>query len=164
MQVVKIEKIHNSLRKALTGPNRIQKDKAVAQALTNVEEIRGILTQGIGEEISKLHHLALRREEPVSDDTIEEGVALAGVLYNLAGAMGYRCLQSICASLSDLFVVMSDGGSRSNEPILVHARAAMLASPGMPPLSHETEQELLDKLKDVVSFAGSAPDRSRKAT
>ena len=79
MQVVKIGKVHNSLRKALTGPNRIQKDKAVAQALTNVEEIRGVLTQGIGEEISKLHHLALRREEPVSDDTIEEGVALAGV-------------------------------------------------------------------------------------
>jgi len=164
MQVVKIGKVQNSLRKALTGPNRIPKDKAVAQALTNVEEIRGALTQGIGEEISKLHHLALRREEPVSDDTIEEGVALAGVLYNLAGAMGYHCLQAISASLSDLFVVMSDGGSRSNESILVHARAAMLASPGMPPLSRETEQELLDKLKDVVSFAGSVPDRSGKAT
>ena len=164
MQVVKIGKVHNSLRKALTGPNRIQKDKAVAQAVSNVEEIRGVLTRGIGEEISKLHHLALRREEDVSDETVEEGVALAGTLYNLAGAMGHRFLQSICASLLDLFVAMSEGGFRSNEPILVHARAAMLASPGMPPLSPEAEQELLGKLKAVVSFAGSGPDRSRKAT
>jgi hypothetical protein len=93
MQVVKIGKVQNSLRKALTGPNRIQKDKAVAQAVTNVEEIRGVLTQGIGEEIAKLHHLALRREVSVSDDTIEEGMALAGVLYNLAGAMGYLHLR-----------------------------------------------------------------------
>lgn len=162
MPVVRIEKVHNLLRKALNGPNRLRKEQAVAQALYNVEEIREVFTRGIVDEVAKLHRLALLKDEHLTDDALEEGADLAGVIYNLAGAMGYDCLQLICASLSDLFVAMSGRGIRCSDPILVHARAALLASPGMPPLPDQVQRELLNNLKNVVGFFQAHPDPCAK--
>lgn len=53
---------------------------------------------------------------------------------------------------------MSERGVRCSDPILVHARAALLAAPGMPPLSDAMQRDLLGNLKGVVIFFQTHPD------
>lgn len=159
MPAAKVYKIHNALAKTLTGPNGVSKTQAVARASASLAEMRGSMIAVIGAEIEKLHRLALTCEGPLSLEAIESGMMLAGVLYNLAGAAGFDCLQWVSASLSDLLVVMEEGGSRCSDPILVHALAAMLVAPGMPAIGPAREAELLCELKGLVAFHRAALDR-----
>jgi hypothetical protein len=157
-RVANVTKAQNALRPTLYGSRRVKRDMAIAQAESNVATLRDEFTQGLSEEIAKIAALSDQANRHMSDDVAKELAILSTVVFNLAGTLGQNCLQSVAASLYDLLLVMSERELSCTDPIVVHARAAQLLAPGMPPISGSQGQQLLAQLKDIIAHFRDKPD------
>lgn len=151
MGAAKIVRVHNPLSKALHGHNRIDRKSAIEQAERCVKEVRDDLTVGLKNEIDKIDALTTASMRHLPADAPESGIALAAVIFNLAGVLGYPYLQAVAASLHDVLVVMMEKGLLCADPVIVHAQASRLTAPGMPPISEEEARRLLDHLGTIVA-------------
>lgn len=153
----------NALRKILSGPHGIGRNAAVQRAEHNVGELRQEFTLGLVGEIARIEALAVGGGGHLTEHGLEQCLVVSAVVFNLAGTLGFSCLQAVAANLHDLLVVMSEKGMRCLDPILVHARAARLSAPGMTPISEEQQRRLLEQLKQIVAHFRDTPDPCNKA-
>lgn len=140
----------NSLRKAVTGPFLVERERALVEANKNVEVLRECAVETLVEQVRFIETLVEPGALTISDERRDAGAGLAPALYNLAGTFGFRMLQDVAASLHEVLVVMRDRGLNCAAPVLVHVQAAKLAQPGGPKLSQSEEAHLLDELSRVV--------------
>lgn len=158
VSAAKITKAQNALRPTLYGSRKVGRDAAIAQAESNVAGLREEFTQGLSAEISKIAALAFSPDQKMPDEAVKELAILSTVLFNLAGTLGQGCLQAVAASLYDLLLVMTERGLNCTDPVIVHARAAQLLAPGMPPLPEAQGKQLLAQLKDIIAHFRDKPD------
>jgi hypothetical protein len=136
---------------------------AIKQAKRNVEELRDEFTQGLTNEIAKIEALVDTTAQHLPENALKSGIDLSGIIFNLAGALGYSRAQAIAASLHDLLVVMSEKELRCVEPVLIHAMAARCAAPGKPQLSKKETEQLLDHLNKIIVHFREQPDPCNKS-
>jgi hypothetical protein len=162
MGTAKIVTGHNALRKTLHGPRKIGRGEAIGRAEHNIDGLRQAFTRGLATEISRIEALAGGEGQDLPESVLREQLYLSTVIFNLAGTLGHALLQSVTASLYDLLVVMLDKGLRCSDPIIVHTHAVRLAAPGMPPVSPDQAQRLLERLKETVAHFRDRPDPCSK--
>lgn len=163
MRAITVTAAPNSLRKILNGPHGIGRNAAVQRAEHNVGELRQEFTFGLMGEITRIEALAAGDGGHLTEDGLAQCLVISAVVFNLAGTLGFSCLQAVAANLYDLLVVMSEEGMRCLDPVLIHARAARLLAPGTTPISEEQQRQLLKQLKQIVAHFRDTPDPCNKA-
>jgi len=163
MTGAKVVAVQNPLRRVLYGPRQVSRNAALEQAQHNVDQLRDEFTQGLANEIGKIEALTHTATGKITDEGLKDGIILSAVIFNLAGTLGYSCLQGVAASLYDLLVVMEEKGLRCIDPLVVHARAARISAPGMPTISEAAAGELMKHLKDVIAHFRNQPDPCAKS-
>lgn len=145
-----ITRVRNPLKKALYG-RKIDRDTAVARAEQQVESLREDYIADLARKVELIEQLAGTGPQ-IAEDALNELAVLSPVIFNLAGAFGYPLLQQIAASLYDMLVVTAGMDLSCKALVLVHARAAKLAAPGMPEISEEEAENLLRELRYATLF------------
>lgn len=141
-------KVRNPLKKALFGP-KISREEALARAASHLENLR---TEYVADLVKKTHLIEqLAGPGPqMPDEAVNELGVLAPVIFNLAGTFGYTLLQEIAASLYDALVLTASLSLNCRALVIVHARAAKLAAPGMPEIPTEEAAQLLSELRGAT--------------